>query len=283
MASSDRFDCRSSRSASVRVSRLQPGEKIVVPVNWCAVVAQIGAGSLPDSRSTLRDRTEVKVLSRPGEVCSFGAGELLHMASEPANEVLIYEVPNASFRDFASARPSVGIDSFAIPTVLPDVFLELLSRSVLPLLKAGTIWSTEFGGYVAISLYFHLFETYGTRKADRERAIGGLSPRNKAKVEQTIRSFQGICVSIESMSRQCGLSSRQFARAFQQSYGMPFYKFQLGIRIQRARELLIKSDMPIGEIALTLGYADQATFTEGFSRAVGAPPGRFRRQHALPM
>jgi AraC-like DNA-binding protein len=129
-----------------------------------------------------------------------------------------------------------------------------------------------------MSLYLHLLDRWGVPSNEQERSLGGLSPRNKTLVEESLHISQGAKISIDALSRLCKLSNRQFARAFQQSFGMPFYKFQLAMRVKRAKRLLAETDLSLEAIAQELGYADQATFTEGFARLAGMPPGRFRRR-----
>ena len=51
----------------------------------------------------------------------------------------------------------------------------------------------------------------------------------------------------------------------------------LGQRIDRAKDLLLNSRLPIDEIAHNCGFADQSHFTRAFLRAIGDTPGAWRR------
>lgn len=51
-----------------------------------------------------------------------------------------------------------------------------------------------------------------------------------------------------------------------------------GVRLQRARELLAKTSMNLGQIADTLGYADAANFTRAFKRWTNQSPSQYRNQ-----
>lgn len=59
---------------------------------------------------------------------------------------------------------------------------------------------------------------------------------------------------------------------------MPPYQWLLQERVRKAKEHLLSGDLPLVEVALVTGFADQAHFTRTFSRVVGASPGAWRRQ-----
>jgi AraC family transcriptional regulator len=48
-------------------------------------------------------------------------------------------------------------------------------------------------------------------------------------------------------------------------------------RLERAAGLLTATDLPLVEIALSLGFPDQTNFTHRFGESYGAPPGAYRR------
>jgi len=124
-----------------------------------------------------------------------------------------------------------------------------------------------------------VLRNYGTNDQRTSPASGGLSPRNKRVAEETLRATLGPIISIDELAQRCGLSTRHFARAFQQSFGMPFHRFQLDLKLQHAKRLLAESTASIKDIAIEMRYADQATFTESFTRTIGMPLGCYRRRH----
>jgi len=61
------------------------------------------------------------------------------------------------------------------------------------------------------------------------------------------------------------------------SFGVSCYRWLLNTRVERAQDLLVRSDSSLVEIASQRGFGDQAAFTRAFSRLVGVAPGRRRR------
>jgi transcriptional regulator GlxA family with amidase domain len=61
------------------------------------------------------------------------------------------------------------------------------------------------------------------------------------------------------------LSISHFTRAFKQSEGLPPHEYLVRCRVQRVRELLAETDLPLAEIGLHLVFRIKAT-----ARAVSA-------------
>lgn len=83
-------------------------------------------------------------------------------------------------------------------------------------------------------------------------------------------------VSLDAMAGQVGLSPLYLARTFKRAFGRPPHTYVTERRIERAKRLLLSTDLPIAEVALATGFADQSHFTEAFRKLVGTPPGRYR-------
>jgi AraC-like DNA-binding protein len=136
--------------------------------------------------------------------------------------------------------------------------------------------------YFTLSLYSHLIHHHGSAEAGRERLVGGLSPKHKRIIQEAVSASLDRVITIEDIASQCGISIGHFARAFRQSFGTSFHKSLLESRIERGKQLLLDTDDSLKAIACQVGYADQRTFTESFTRVVGMAPGRYRRRFARP-
>lgn len=107
-------------------------------------------------------------------------------------------------------------------------------------------------------------------------ARGGLSPRIVRRIREHIDAHLEQNVGIETLARLADLSEFHFARAFKRSVGMPPHRYLVRRRIERARELLANTDMPLAEIALVLGFSDQSHFARRFRESVGTTPSTYR-------
>ena len=101
---------------------------------------------------------------------------------------------------------------------------------------------------------------------------GGLSPAMKHRVCDFIESHIGEKISLDSLSTMAGLSPHHFARAFQQSLGMPPHRYLLRRRLEHVEQLLRNTQLPLSHIALAVGFSDQSHLNRHFRRLTGMSP-----------
>ena len=97
------------------------------------------------------------------------------------------------------------------------------------------------------------------------------------RVIATMRARVDDALHLSTMAEIAHLSPYHFARTFRQVTGIPPGEFLSTVRLQRAKELLLTSDLGVGEICFEVGYNSVGTFTTRFTRLVGLPPRRMRR------
>ncbi len=77
------------------------------------------------------------------------------------------------------------------------------------------------------------------------------------------------------------LSRRPLELRFKRDTGRTLQKEILRVRIVRAKEMLIDTDLPVAEIAIRCGFSEPQRMTEVFGRELGQAPGAFRQSHRL--
>lgn len=84
-------------------------------------------------------------------------------------------------------------------------------------------------------------------------------------------------IRLEELSVLTGLSQSHFSHAFKASTGLPPHQWQMKARIERAKQLMLKAEMPISVVAAETGFADQAHFTRVFRKTVGVTPANWAK------
>lgn len=107
-------------------------------------------------------------------------------------------------------------------------------------------------------------------------ARGGLSNGAMRRVREYIETHVSENIDLPTLAAVAGLSVFHFARQFKNSTGLTPHAYLVRRRIERARELLARSDRTITEIALMTGFADQSHFARQFRQIVGMTPREFR-------
>jgi AraC-like DNA-binding protein len=81
-------------------------------------------------------------------------------------------------------------------------------------------------------------------------------------------------VRLSELAEAAHLSPYRLNRLFREEIGVPPHRYQLSLRIDRAKLLLARGEA-IAATAAAVGFADQAHLTRHFHRLVGVPPGRY--------
>jgi AraC-like DNA-binding protein len=115
-----------------------------------------------------------------------------------------------------------------------------------------------------------------------ERAGSRLPPRQLRRVTDYVIDHLSEAVRLKELAALTGLSQSQFGRAFKASTGLSPHQWQLNARIAKAQELLLSGGLPLSEIALLTGFAEQSHFTRVFKSVTGASPAAWRREHRRP-
>ena len=110
----------------------------------------------------------------------------------------------------------------------------------------------------------------------KEDAHGGLTPASIRRVRDYIDSHLTENITIETLATMVGLSVYYFARAFKQSIGMPPHEFILRRRVERADQMLHRTELPLSEIAAAAGFSDQSHLARHFRRQTGMTPSAAR-------
>ena len=84
--------------------------------------------------------------------------------------------------------------------------------------------------------------------------------------------------SLGDLSRRVGINRNKLNRGFKRIYGDTVFNVLRNIRLYNAWEFLLNSEMTLVEIALTVGYNNQANFTNAFRRYFGKTPNTVRQE-----
>ena len=106
---------------------------------------------------------------------------------------------------------------------------------------------------------------------------GGLAPWQMKRIMDYIMDHLADDISMEELASVVRLSRSYFCRTFKSTTGVTPHQFQLTARIERAKTIILRSNLPLAQIALDVGFSDQAHFTRVFRKAEGISPGQWRR------
>src|SRR5262249_54840262 len=134
-----------------------------------------------------------------------------------------------------------------------------------------------FVDHMMLALTTHVAQTYGGLRPGGEPSRGGLAPWRAKRACERLESDLGGKLSLQQIAAELGLSVSHFSRAFRISTGVPPHQWLLRQRVKAAKQLMTVRDLPLSEIAISAGFANQSHFTRVFSSMIGSSPGAWRR------
>lgn len=113
----------------------------------------------------------------------------------------------------------------------------------------------------------------------RDSALrGGLSRTQTRLLLQFIEAHIGEPISLADLAGIAHLSQFHFTRKFRVEFGCPPHAFLVQRRLDHARRLLARQDLPLKEVAARSGFSDQSHMTRLFRRHFDVTPAEYRRQ-----
>jgi AraC family transcriptional regulator len=111
---------------------------------------------------------------------------------------------------------------------------------------------------------------------------GGLAPWQIARLQAYIDSNLHRTLYIRNLSAVARRSPAHFSRKFKLAFGEPPHAYVVRRRLERACHLMMISAASLSEIALSVGFSDQAHLCRLFRRTFGQSPASWRRERGIP-
>lgn len=80
-----------------------------------------------------------------------------------------------------------------------------------------------------------------------------------------------------TMAQQLGLSTSHFRYLFKRATGMPFHKYVVAVRLEKARSMLREQGFPVSQVAEAVGFSGLSHFSRAFSTRFSVSPSAVRR------
>jgi AraC-like DNA-binding protein len=202
-----------------------------------------------------------------------------YVIDKPFHSLFFY-LPRSALDDMArqSGAPRIGELAYQPGVGHDDATIRHLGASFVEALRQPDEANQLFIDHMMLALTAHVARTYGGLRRIAEPARGGLAPWQVRRACERLESDLGGKLSLEKISAEFDLSLSHFSRAFRVSTGLPPHQWLLQQRVKVAKQLMTVRDLPLSEISISAGFANQSHFTRVFSGVVGVSPGAWRRE-----
>jgi AraC family transcriptional regulator of adaptative response / DNA-3-methyladenine glycosylase II len=102
----------------------------------------------------------------------------------------------------------------------------------------------------------------------------------RTTVERALALIEGGALdgdNVGALAARLGVGERHLTRLFAKHLGASPLQVSLTLRVQRAKRLLDKSDLPIAHVAGRAGFSTSRRMRAAFARLYGRPPSAFRK------
>jgi len=88
--------------------------------------------------------------------------------------------------------------------------------------------------------------------------------------------FSDYTLSLDDAAREAALSRFHFTRFFKRKTGLTFHAYLQAIRLSHAKEMLLKTGLPITLVSEKSGFSSLSTFFHAFKNDTGLTPVKYR-------
>lgn len=212
-----------------------------------------------------------------------GGVTILDLEREPsvrydtAFDMIQFNMPRSALDKVALENGAARINKLSWEFGKVDPFAHHLAHCILPIFERSELGCMLYAEHLMMGLQAYVVQAYGGVRFDPPSTRGRLAPWQLRLTKEILDAHLDGEINLSKLAQACNLSRSHFARAFKHSTGTTPMHWLIARRIDKAKTLLLKSDLPLADIAAVCGFADQSHFTRVFARLVGASPGHWRR------
>jgi AraC family transcriptional regulator len=196
------------------------------------------------------------------------------------HHAVFVDLPASLINDIAHERLKGDPDRLEIPPQLnfSDEILFTLSNGLSWGVHEQTVIDVQYAQSITRTLALHLLLNYGNLPPLPVPKVGCFSQRQQRLIIEYIQVHLAEKRLHQQLAALICVSEGHFDKLFSTTFHMPTYRYIMKTRIDRAKHLLLTTELSLTDIAFECGFASQAHMTRCFTKAVGVSPGQFRRR-----
>jgi AraC family transcriptional regulator len=183
-------------------------------------------------------------------------------------DFLHFHVSANYFPSQRSVMQLAAVEGLNDLVLLRDPFAEQLAKA---LTEQGNTSDEKFARCIGQTLAMHL-----ARLELPRTKVNALPKWRLRRVEEYVEAHFDRGIGLSDLAKVAGLSRMHFAAQFRAATGYRPREYLLHQRIEHAKSLLSNTEIPLAEIALTVGFCTQAHFSTVFKRITRETPARWR-------
>jgi AraC family transcriptional regulator len=157
-----------------------------------------------------------------------------------------------------------------------DVQLHQIGMLMLAELRAGGMMGQLYIESLTQALVIHLLRHYSTLTQSIASPHSSFTHTQLQQAIDYIHTYLNRDLSLAELASVANISPTYFASLFKQEMGISPHQYVIRQRVERAKVMLMKTDLAIADIALQVGFSSQSHLTQQFKRLTGMTPKQIR-------
>ena len=155
-----------------------------------------------------------------------------------------------------------------------DPFIREIGNSLHREFQQRSLPGDAYLKSLAAVLAVHLARNY--QSVDASTCYLGLGPEKLIRVQTFVSNHLEKALTVQQLADVVHMSPFHFARRFKQATGCTPHGYVTLQRVERSKEVLRESDLPLVDVAFDVGFKTQGHFTVVFHKAAGMTPRAYR-------
>ena len=211
-----------------------------------------------------------------GGVCIIPSGHPYSAKLRGESEHLAILLDPSLVRGAATELPTAAQVDVIESSAPRDAIIRSVGLALLSELESEGPGGRLYVESLANVLAVHLLRHYTASRNGGLRLTGGLSGQKLRLVLDFIAANYGRDLTLSELAAVADMSTFHFAREFKRATGKTPHRYLMKFRIDRAKEMLVESQIPIVEVGLRSGFSHQSHFTRLFHKVAGTTPRSYR-------
>ena len=216
--------------------------------------------------------TDVRMPQMDGLEFAKRAKEIL-----PESEIVIL----SGYRDFTYAQTAmkIGVSDYLLKPIKKADFSDMLHRiyyQVLDGYARGLVGKEEVENVVSSSAMKDVGQRPGMVNPEGDQS----ATKIVRDALNYIKKHYNENISLTDVAEHVNVNKSYLCDVFKKEQNVTIINYMTNLRIEKAKELLVHTDMKMYEISVEVGYNDYTYFSQIFKRNTGSTLSEFRKKYA---
>lgn len=229
----------------------------------------------------IQNDKQLSLITQPGDIWLTPPNTpFTHKVDEPCYFIILTIDPETLYNNFQGNLPQREIEFLKSYNVSDANLKNIIELFYFEVINKGRNGLTYFNNLIkTFSTYFiKNYSNYYQNIIDSKQ-VNKISENDLYRLEEFIKENIEQRITIDDLAEKVNMSKFYFLKEFKKIKQITPYQYILKFKMEKAIDLLMRTDLPLTSIAYNLDFSDQSHFNNTFKRFYGKSPNKYRLEH----